>query len=63
MAIYNTAGERVRVIYDGICSAPCAGGLTWDGTNTIGQPSASGVYLVVLGGKKVRATRKFAIVR
>ena len=60
--IYNTAGQRVRLLLDQVLDqGPHE--ITWDGLDNAGQPVSSGLYLYrVSAGTQVR-TRKMSLMR
>jgi flagellar hook assembly protein FlgD len=43
LSVYDAAGRRVRVLFDGIMSSG-RHGFDWDGTDAAGRPRGSGVY-------------------
>lgn len=45
LVVYNSAGEVVKILYDGSVSAGATQTLTWDGKNLSGEEVASGVYV------------------
>ena len=60
--VYNVGGQHVRTIDAG---AKPAGRhrVRWDGTNALGQPVASGVYLYALNAGPHAVTRKMVLIR
>jgi flagellar hook assembly protein FlgD len=62
VAIYNAAGQRVRVLSTG----PLEAGqhrLVWDGTDEQGHPAASGIYLCRLAAADRQQTRRLLLLR
>jgi len=48
IAIFNSAGELVKVLWDEPARAYVDYQLAWDGTNYLGRPVTSNVYLIRL---------------
>jgi hypothetical protein len=44
--VYNSAGEKVRTLRDTSTQPAGTENISWDGRNTVGQPVASGVYVI-----------------
>jgi hypothetical protein len=61
LTIYNLAGERVAVLFDGMAGTQNYY-LDWDGTNRNDQPVASGLYLVVLSTPSGHSFRKVVVI-
>ncbi len=67
VAIYSTAGQRVRLIAATLSQAG-RHFLHWEGLNDLGRPVSSGLYLVKVeaageSGRAYQATQKVAVVR
>lgn len=64
LKIYNAAGQLVRTLVDEI-QAPRPEGFTvrWDGTNSSGQPVASGVHFYRLVTGSFSQTKKTVLLR
>ncbi len=62
LSIYNTSGERVRVLRDGVEEAGHRTA-TWDGRNEFGQDVASGVYLYRLEANEYSESQKMVLLR
>lgn len=60
VAIYNTAGRRLRVLADGPRAAG-AGTLRWDGRDAAGHHLPAGVYLARVESGERLATRKLVL--
>jgi hypothetical protein len=63
LAIYNTAGERIKTLCDVYLDAPMP--ITtyyWDGTNQTGQKVGSGVYVVYLLKPFARLLARLAVI-
>jgi hypothetical protein len=63
LAVYNSAGEMVRVLRKGQSASPWSEDIPWDGTNEKSEPVASGVYLFRLEGKLTIELAKVLLVR
>ena len=48
LKVYNTAGERVRVLDNRQVTQPFEHTYLWDGTNMYGEKCASGMYIFYL---------------
>jgi len=48
LRVYNSAGEHIRTLDDGILDNPVRRSYAWDGKNKYGEPCASGVYVIYL---------------
>ncbi len=62
LIVYNVGGERVKKLFQGKLE-PGQHTISWDGTNTAGQPVASGVYWYQLRTKQFVQTRKMILLR
>ncbi|MBC7187717.1 MAG: T9SS type A sorting domain-containing protein [Calditrichaeota bacterium] len=62
LAIYNTAGQRVRTLFHQYQAAGVHS-LSWDGTDHRCEPVPSGVYFCCFRADEFSATRKIAVVR
>jgi hypothetical protein len=62
LTIYNTLGEKIRTLVDGLEPAGFKY-LTWDGTNETGARVASGVYLYRLEAEGFVATRSAMLMK
>ena len=62
LIVYNIQGERVKKLFQGRLE-PGEHTISWDGTNTAGQPVASGVYWYQLRTKQFVQTRKMILLR
>ena len=60
--VYTQAGALVRTVYDGPVPAG-KGTLEWDGTNSGGGKTASGIYFVKTRGPGVDKVVKIAVIR
>ncbi len=63
LVVYNMLGERVAVLLQDEAQQQGYHAVVWDGVNTLGQPLASGVYLVHLRAGGRTATRKVVLIR
>jgi len=62
IAIYNLAGQRVRQLLDGRLSTGKYT-VSWNGSDDMGRPVASGVYLCRLQAGQLEYTSKMLLVR
>ncbi|UCG52647.1 MAG: T9SS type A sorting domain-containing protein, partial [Candidatus Latescibacterota bacterium] len=62
LAIYNVSGRLVRSIVDGNVTAGRKS-VTWDGTDTSGNPVSSGVYFYRLATGKRTITKKMVLLK
>ncbi|MBD3349167.1 MAG: T9SS type A sorting domain-containing protein [Candidatus Eisenbacteria bacterium] len=62
IAVYNTAGRRVRTLVNGYVQAGDHE-VTWDGRDESGAPVASGVYFYSLRAGDARETRRMVLVK
>jgi hypothetical protein len=60
--IYDISGRLVKVLLDGQCNAGQQS-LTWDGTDSVGKPIASGVYTVMLSSSSGQLTKRVVVAR
>jgi hypothetical protein len=63
LAVFNTAGEMVRILDRRDLTGPVNESYDWDGKNEKGEPCASGVYLLQLVEPQSRKTKKVLLVR
>lgn len=62
LAVYNLAGQAVRVLAAGVF-APGEQQVAWDGRDETGHESASGVYVYRLEGEGFAVTRRMLLLR
>lgn len=62
LSIYDLTGKLVVTLVDGIVE-PGDHSVVWDGNDTAGRSSASGVYLYTLEARETRETRKMVLVK
>jgi len=62
MAIYDTAGRRIRTLIDGMVHVG-DGKIVWDGRSDAGRPVASGIYYCCLKAGRGAQTRKLVLLR
>jgi len=62
LAIYNTLGEEIRLLSEGMFSAGVHS-FIWDGNNAQGNPVPSGVYIYRLSAGSKTQVRKMSLVR
>lgn len=62
VTIYNLLGRKVTRLFDGVRSAG-KHTVFWDGTDSKGQPVASGVYFYRIEARRLAATRKMILLR
>jgi len=60
--VYGTSGEHVRTLWRGLASAG-ANTVRWDGLDDRGNPVASGVYMYVVAGSDLHASRRMVLLR
>ncbi len=60
--IYNAAGRRVSLLSDRRWDSGTHT-IDWDGRDEVGRSVSSGVYSVILSGRRTRDTRKLVLVR
>ncbi|HJT23892.1 MAG TPA: hypothetical protein VJ873_04910 [bacterium] len=63
LRIYNSAGELIRVLDDQHLTSATDFFYTWDGTNFLNEPVASGVYLIYLRRPTDDIIKKIMVVR
>ncbi|MBP7796339.1 MAG: carboxypeptidase regulatory-like domain-containing protein [Elusimicrobiales bacterium] len=65
LVIYNTAGEKVRTLEEGIRDGGYVYYSEWDGRNDKNEKCASGVYFLIayINGDKIGGVHKMAIVK
>ncbi len=62
LTIYNLLGQEVKTLIDGKFSAG-EHRVTWDGTDSIGHPCATGVYLYRLESEETSLSRKMILLK
>jgi len=62
LAIYNSAGQRIRVLLDGQIVRSGKHEVAWDGRDELGRKAASGIYLYRLEGAAM-LTKQMALVK
>ncbi len=62
LVIYNAAGRRVKILYDGFSTAGSYR-YQWFGRNQSGDAVASGVYLVRFSAPGVQGSQKILLIR
>ena len=62
LAIYNSAGQRVRVLLDGQIVRSGKHEVAWDGRDELGRKAASGIYLYRLEGATM-ITKQMALLK
>lgn len=63
LAVYDAAGRRVAVLFDGVAE-PGDHGVAWDGHDATGRRASSGIYFARLASEGVQAvTRKIVLIR
>lgn len=62
LTIYNTRGQEIKTLVDGVQSAGSKT-VTWDGTNNSGQKVAGGIYLYRLQANGVVKTNKMTLLK
>ena len=62
LAVYNSLGQKVRVLADGPRSAGVHA-VMWDGRDDAGQPVSSGVYLCGLEAGGRCETKRMLLLR
>jgi len=62
LTIYDIKGRRVKKLFSGK-QVRGEHALTWDGTNSIGRPVASGTYLIRLESNDMYIARKMTLLR
>jgi hypothetical protein len=63
LAIYDASGRLVRVLVEGVQDPMVTASAIWDGTNSRGEPVASGVYFYRLDIGAFGDTRKMVLLR
>jgi hypothetical protein len=63
ISVFNTLGERVKMLVDGESQTPGKYQVTWDGTNDQGQPVSSGIYFYRMEAGQFKITRKMIYIR
>jgi flagellar hook assembly protein FlgD len=63
VAVYNSAGERVKVLREKGHQAVPWEKVEWNGANEKGEPVASGLYLIHLETGRSADTHKVIVVR
>ena len=62
LAIFNTAGQRIRTLLQGFQHAG-RHQIIWDGRDDAGHLAASGVYLYLLQGPEQRFVRQLTLIK
>jgi len=63
IAVYNAAGEMVRLLLDETFPAGTRGEVLWDGSDYRGRPVASGLYYCRFDAGAYRDTRRMTLIR
>ena len=63
LRIYNSAGEHIKTLDEGSLNAPLHQTYTWDGTNKMGDPCASGLYFFYLVEPNALKTKRIILLR
>jgi chitodextrinase len=63
IAVYNAAGEMVRLLLDEGFPAGTTGEVLWDGSDYRGNPVASGIYYCRFDAGSYRETRRMTLIR
>jgi hypothetical protein len=64
MKVYDARGRLVRTAFEGTLQNQLyAGYLQWDGTDSLGQPVASGIYFLQLQAGRTTTSKKVVILR
>lgn len=63
LAVYNLVGQRVRTLMDGVPVDSGSHAVVWDGTDRLGRPMASGVYVVRLQAGNQTHHQKITLLR
>jgi hypothetical protein len=63
IGVFNTLGERVKILVDHQSQLPGKYQVSWDGTNDQGQPVSSGIYFYRMEAGHFKMTRKMIYIR
>jgi hypothetical protein len=63
LSVFNSIGQRVRILFNGYADGRLDYDFEWDGTNDSGERVASGAYYLRLEGKRFVATKKVALIK
>ncbi len=63
LVIYNSAGERVRLLKEAMNRDVFREELEWDGKNDQGKPVASGIYIIRFEGSSHADSRRLVVLR
>jgi hypothetical protein len=62
MDVYNVLGQRVRTLMNGTMQ-PGFHAVSWDGTNDMGKPLASGMYIYRIQSSKFTSVKKLVLMK
>ena len=63
IAVYNIAGERIRLLKDDLLPSGTRGEVVWDGKDYRGNPVASGTYYCRFETDRYVETRRMTLIR
>jgi flagellar hook assembly protein FlgD len=63
LTVYNTAGEKVKTLWNERYQDAQEVKVTWDGTNEKGEMVANGLYLIHFEGSLRADTKKILVLR
>jgi hypothetical protein len=63
LKVYNTAGEKIRILRDNQNQPPVEESVPWDGKNRSGEAVASGVYIIQFQDSNTSRIAKILVIR